>query len=159
VEGSGRGTICTARKLLVPPNDSATAASRRDLVLLERADLPSKLHHWPRIINHALHEPGLGALASRRPVPPHPDAATRRQDAGAPSRARRFMVPMHGRNGEGAFHEPERRTPVRREQTLSSNDCAGPEAGAPIPRFMVPMHAQKRKGALHEPAHEPEVYP
>src|ERR1041385_861019 len=48
------------------------------------------------------------------------------------------------------FNEPERRTPVRREQTLSSNDCAGPEAGAPIPQFMVPMHSEKRKGAFHE---------
>ena len=35
---------------------------------------------------------------------------------------------------------------------LSSNDCAGPEAGAPIPLFMVPMHGIKAERAFDEPA-------
>src|SRR5437867_11633039 len=47
----------------------------------------------------AFHEPSLGAPASRRPVLPT-GAATRRQDAGAPSRAPRFMVPMHAEKNE-----------------------------------------------------------
>src|ERR1051325_1590360 len=64
---------------------------------------------------------------------------------------------VHGANAseqtnDGSLHEPERRTPVRREQTLSSNDRAGPEAGAPIPLFMVPMHGIKAERAFDEPA-------
>src|SRR6266704_3074179 len=49
-----------------------------------------------------------------------------------------------------AFHEPERRTPVRHGVLCPpSRHRAEQEFGAPFARFSVPMHAQKRKRALH----------
>src|SRR2546428_1412353 len=54
------------------------------------------------------------------------------------------MVPMHGIEVVGAFHEPE--NPPRDSEGLTRF------------RFMVPMHAEKnRKGALHEP-HQFQVH-
>src|SRR3989442_15581489 len=64
---------------------------------------------------------------------------------------RRFMVPMHVRKAEGAFHEPPGCCP-------GISRSGPPEGGTPYrwhdpDGFMVPMHAEKRKGALHEPTH------
>ena len=42
------------------------------------------------------------------------------------------MVPMHGRKAEGAFHEPERRPPARRNRYSTGFVRAGPEFGAPV---------------------------
>src|SRR5437667_1850060 len=72
----------------------------------------------------------------------------------------RFMVPMHGINHVGAFHEPERRTPVRPGVLHPPRrHRAEQEFGAPFARFMVPMHSEKRKWALHEPQSAAGILP
>ncbi len=48
----------------------------------------------------------------------------------------RFLVPMHAKKRKGAFHEPERRTPVRQGVLRPPNrHCAEREFGAPSVRL------------------------
>src|SRR2546425_2272303 len=60
------------------------------------------------------------------------------------------MVPVHGKNGAEAFHEPPVWSP-------GFSRSGPPEGGTPYRwrdpgRFMVPMHGRKAEGAFHEPA-------
>src|ERR1041384_6793568 len=63
----------------------------------------------------------------------------------------RFMVPMHGRMAERAFHEPTDSgtgvPPVRTRRPTHGRDA---RATITLRRFMVPMHARGRNGPLHE---------
>src|SRR6266581_1926187 len=91
------------------------------------------------------------------------------------ARPRRFMLPMRGRKGEEAFHEPawpsnrslpwesgaeDARTPnadawsadsaasAKRLECVRFIGAFGPARDGQ--RFNIPMHVQKRKGAFHE---------
>src|SRR5438094_7628107 len=73
-----------------------------------------------------------------------------RQSSGANQAFPRFMVPMHGQETVGAFHEPA--VPERGSVTRGTWGCSDalrltePRSHRVV-RFMVPMHAKKRKGA------------
>src|SRR5580765_7535394 len=77
-----------------------------------------------------------------------------------------FMVPMHGKNGVGALHEPRSAavpaasccgvSPPARTSGETPGKLAGEDACATAAgQFMVPMHSKKRKGAFHEPPFPP----
>src|SRR6266516_6479299 len=81
---------------------------------------------WRRS-KHPLHEP---------PFRPRRRARPRYLLASLSSRTSRFMVPMHAKKRKGAFHEPERRTPVRQGVLRPPNrHCAEREFGAPSVRL------------------------
>src|SRR6185503_9135337 len=73
------------------------------------------------------HEPTVWCPGFSRSGPP---------EGGTPNKSRhtvRFRVPMHGKKAEEAFHEPERRTPVRHGVVFSpSGNRAEREFGAPL---------------------------
>src|SRR6266566_134913 len=60
------------------------------------------------------------------------------------------MVPMHGRNAEGAFHEPPFRPP-RRSRPRPRLGGLSSRTSTRTSRFMVPMHGRNAEGAFHEP--------
>jgi hypothetical protein len=62
----------------------------------------------------------------------------------------RFVVPMHGRNAEGAFHEPTHSRPLPGGEQAFVRVLSVPLLGGVRGGFMVPMHAKKRKGAFHK---------
>src|SRR5437899_12173377 len=72
-----------------------------------------------------------------------------------------FMVPMHGKNGERAFHEPRSaavpaascggvsppaRTPGEAPGEIAGEDASATSAG----QFMVPQHEIKRHQAIQD---------
>ena len=81
-------------------------------------------------------------------------AKLRRARSDAPYR---FMVPMHAeKTRKRAFHEPERRTPVRHGVVCSpSGNRAEREFGAPLFGSWSRCMRKKRKGAFHEPTKLP----